>query len=157
MAQARKPKAPANRVELLDSEENVIGIIPLKPFVSSKGNTWYGVPDPKSGGTKPAHSQYGVTVRSSIVGLDAGQLPPVAQLVLDDKAIEALALEEGVTGSGNPKMGVVANVDIEGEGMRRFTFRISSLPSDNDGDRHNLTASVTRTGGGSGVVESWDV
>lgn len=154
MASVRKPKAPAYRVVLMDADDKELGFVPLKAFVSQKGNTWYGVPDPKSGGKKPAQSSYGLNVASKLVGLAAGELPTAAALYLDDNLIEQITLDEGVTTSGNPKMGCVVNVDTE-EGMRRFTFRVSSLPTTEEGDRHNLAASVTRTGGGSGVVSEW--
>jgi hypothetical protein len=152
--QATKPEAPEFRIELLDSDDDVLGFVPLHDFISEKGNTWYGVPDPRSAEKKAAHAQYGVTVASKLVGLSAGQLPDGAALYMDGELVDKVELTEGVTGSGNPKRHAVVNVDTD-QGMRRFSFRISALPSNDDGDRHNLAGSVTRTGGGSGTVASW--
>lgn len=161
MASVRKPAQPKllpeNRVVLLEDDQE-LGFAPLNAFVSEKGNTWFCVPDPRKttedGTPGPAHAQYGVTISSKLVGLDQGQLPDAVALYIEDELIEKITLNTGVTGSGNPKRHATVNVDTP-MGMRRLTFRVSALPETDDGPRHNMAGSLTRTGGGSGTVAAW--
>ena len=117
--------------------------LPLLHFTSQKGNDCFGVLAKKANGERYL-SKYGVGIPA--LGDD---LPLKGSIVAADGSKVDLALELGMTESGNRKVSFSGSKEVPGQGSRMVRVNISQTKSG-----WNVIAKVIPMGEGGGKVTS---